>query len=40
LENESHPAGRTAAFTFTASQEWTIGRVRQELRVRSLVDSF
>ena len=34
------PAGRTAALTFTAPQGWTVDRVRQALRVRSLVDSF
>jgi beta-mannosidase len=34
------PAGRTAALTFTAPQGWTVDRVRQALRVRTLVDSF
>jgi beta-mannosidase len=34
------PAGRTVALTFTPPQGWTVDRVRQALRVRSLVDSF
>ena len=34
------PAGRTVMVTFTAPQGWTVDRVQQALRVRSLVDSF
>ena len=34
------PAGRTATVTLPALEGWTADRVRESLRVRSLVDSF
>jgi hypothetical protein len=34
------PAGRTAAVTLPALEGWTAERIREALRVRSLVDSF
>jgi len=34
------PAGRTATVTLPAPEGWTADRVRESLRVRSLVDSF
>lgn len=34
------PAGRTATVTLPALEGWTAERVREALRVRSLVDSF
>jgi hypothetical protein len=34
------PAGRTATVTLPVLEGWTAERVREALRVRSLVDSF
>jgi beta-mannosidase len=34
------PAGRTATVTLPALEGWTAERIREALRVRSLVDSF
>jgi beta-mannosidase len=34
------PAGRTVTVTLPALKGWTLKRVRESLRVRSLVDSF
>jgi beta-mannosidase len=34
------PAGRTATVALPALEGWTAERVREALRVRSLVDSF
>jgi beta-mannosidase len=34
------PAGRTAKVTLPPLEGWTAERVQEELRVRSLVDSF